>query len=60
VAGRPSRLSQLDAGKSQPAEFELIDEYIDDPDWVVRADVVVETLGKQRNTGTLSKHVAQV
>ena len=44
---RPTRLSRLDASKSQSAQLELIDEYIDDSNWIVCANVVLKTFGKQ-------------
>ena len=41
---RASCCSRLNPFKSETAEVELIDEYIDDSDLVVLIDVVVQTL----------------
>ena len=41
---RATRFSRLDTAKSQPSQLQLIDEYINDSNRVVRAEVIVKTL----------------
>ena len=43
---RATRFSRLDTGISKPSQLQLIDEYINDSNRVVRADVIVMTLGQ--------------
>ena len=46
IGGPPGRLRH-NAGKTQDAEVEFVDENIDDADRIVRRHVVVQALGKQ-------------